>query len=64
MTRPTTKAELIEASQTQYAALLALIQTMPTAKQLADFTFEVPNETAVHWQRDRNVRDVISHLYE
>jgi len=55
MPRPTTKTELISAAGTQYDKLWTLIDSMTDDEQNAVFLFE---------DRDRNVRDVLVHLYE
>ena len=55
MPRPTTKQELLSAADTQFAKLWALIDGMPEPMQAAAFAFE---------DRDKNVRDVLVHLYE
>ena len=55
MPRPTTKADLIQAANDQFAKLWSLIDEMSDEEKGADI---VPNE------RDKNVRDVLVHLYE
>ncbi len=55
MPRPTTKSELIAATNDQFNKLWKLIDTMPDAQQRAEFPFE---------DRDRNLRDVLMHLVE
>lgn len=55
MARPTTKADLLEASKVQFAKLWSLIDSMSEEEQTATFGFE---------DRDRNLRDVLVHLYE
>ena len=55
MPRPTTKADLIQAANDQFAKLWTLIGEMSDEEKSADI---VPNE------RDKNVRDVLVHLYE
>ena len=55
MPRPTTKADLIQAANDQFAKLWTLIGEMSDKEKSADI---VPNE------RDKNVRDVLAHLYE
>ena len=55
MPRPTTKADLIQAANEQFAKLWTLIGEMSDEEKNADI---VPNE------RDKNVRDVLIHLYE
>ena len=55
MPRPTTQADLIQAANDQFAKLWTLIDEMSDEEKSADI---VPNE------RDKNVRDVLVHLYE
>lgn len=55
MPRPTTKEDLIKAANEQFAKLWTLIDGMTDEEKFADI---VPND------RDKNVRDVLVHLYE
>lgn len=55
MARPTTKQDLIIAANKGFEKLWALIDSMPDEKQNALFSFE---------DRDKNLRDVLVHLYE
>ena len=55
MPRPTTKADLIEAANTNFEKLTTLIESLSDEERLADI---FPNE------RDKNVRDVLVHLSE
>ncbi|UTC57062.1 ClbS/DfsB family four-helix bundle protein [Treponema sp. OMZ 305] len=55
MPRPTSKSDLIQAANDQFAKLWTLIGEMSDEEKSADI---VPNE------RDKNVRDVLVHLYE
>lgn len=55
MPRPTNKEDLLAVSSQRFAALFDLIEAMPSREQSAEFLFE---------DRDRNVRDVLVHLYE
>lgn len=55
MPRPTTKAMLIEAANAQFEKLWKQIDSMSEAQQNAQFSFE---------DRDKNLRDVLIHLYE
>lgn len=55
MPRPTTKQDLIIAATEQFAKLWKLIDSMSEEKQHTIFLFE---------DRDKNVRDVLIHLYE
>ncbi len=65
MPRPTTKKDLIEAAESGYKKLFTLIDSMSDKEQNATFCFDM--ETAgkeEHWKRDKNIRDVLIHLYE
>lgn len=55
MARPTTKDTLIAAANGEFDKLWKLIDSMQEEKQQAEFSFE---------DRDRNLRDVLIHLYE
>ena len=65
MPRPTTKAELLTAANARFGKLFALIDTMPENEQTAVFCFDMEKAgKEAHWKRDKNVRDVLIHLYE
>lgn len=55
MARPTNKQDLITAANSQFDKLWKLIDSMPEEKRLGTFSFE---------DRDKNLRDVLIHLYE
>lgn len=55
MARPTNKQDLIVAADSQFEKLWKLIDSMSEEKQQATFSFE---------DRDKNLRDVLVHLYE
>ncbi|NLN97393.1 MAG: ClbS/DfsB family four-helix bundle protein [Eubacteriaceae bacterium] len=65
MARPTSKNDLINASQIKYKKLYDLVASL-TEKELDtpfDFSADVKKKEA-HWKRDRNLRDIFIHLYE
>lgn len=65
MGRPATKTDLLTAAATNYEKLNALILGL-TEKELKvpfDFSGNAKKKEA-HWKRDRNLRDVLIHLYE
>lgn len=65
MGRATTKAELIQSAEKNYEEMNALISSL-TEKELGtvfDFT-KMKSKTQAHWERDKNLRDVLVHLYE
>ena len=55
MARPTTKEQLVKSGQEGFEKLFALIDSMTDAEQQTSFAFE---------DRDKNIRDVLVHLYE
>lgn len=65
MPRPTTKTELLKAAEENYSKLNKLIASL-TEEQLNttfDFSGDEKKKEA-HWRRDKNLRDVLVHLYE
>jgi hypothetical protein len=67
MSRPTTKTDLIEAANTQFDKLWQVINSMTEDEQSAEFNFSadfLKKQKEAHWGRDRNLRDVLTHLYE
>jgi len=54
MARPTTKEQLIQNSEDNFNKLFALINSMTKEEQEKLFSFE---------DRDKNIRDVLVHLY-
>jgi hypothetical protein len=65
MPRPAAKPELLIAANTQFDKLFALIDTMPKSEQTAAFSFDTDKAgKEAHWKRDKNIRDVLVHLYE
>ncbi len=65
MGRPTTKTDLINAATENYEKMNVLISSL-TEEELAtpfDFSGDEKKKEA-HWRRDKNIRDVLIHLYE
>lgn len=65
MARPRTKNDLINAANENYEKLNLVILNL-TEKELAtpfDFSNDEKKKEA-HWKRDKNLRDVLIHLYE
>lgn len=65
MGRPTTKADLLTASEANFEKLNTLISNL-TEKELSTLFDFSKNEKKkeLHWKRDKNLRDVLIHLYE
>lgn len=65
MARATTKTDLIIAANEQFEKLWKLVETMSDEQLNAIFSSELTTAgKEAHWSRDKNVRDVLVHLYE
>lgn len=65
MPRPTTKSDLIKSASDQFEKMWQLIDAMSDTEQNADFNFgDAFAQKEAHWKRDKNLRDVLVHLYE
>jgi len=64
MPRPTTKETLIAAAGAQFDKLWALIDGMTDDERTAQLAFGDAPQKEAHWARDKNLRDVLTHLYE
>lgn len=65
MARATTKTDLMTAAQEQFSKLWELIEDMSEIQQEATFSAEMARAgKESHWVRDKNLRDVLVHLYE
>lgn len=63
MARATTKSELMTTAAANYEQMNQLIASL-TGKELSTpFSFDEKKKEA-HWKRDKNLRDVLVHLYE
>jgi hypothetical protein len=59
--KPKNKKELMEKGNFQFDRLMKLIQSLPAEAINQAMNFA---DLSGHWQRDKNIRDVITHLYE
>lgn len=65
MPRPTTKAELMQAANGQFEKMWEFIDSMGNDGKDAVFAFgDDSKHKEAHWKRDKNLRDVLVHLYE
>lgn len=65
MPRATTKIDLIKMANDKFDELWKMIDSMDDAEQNATFCFDTEKAGAeAHWKRDKNLRDVLIHLYE
>ncbi|EOH90127.1 ClbS/DfsB family four-helix bundle protein [Enterococcus pallens] len=64
MARPKTKIDLIQTGNESFTKFIDLLDSIPTSQVTAAFTFDTANEKGAHWERDKNLRDVLVHLYE
>lgn len=65
MGRPTTKQEMIAAAELGFQDLKEIISKL-TPKELSEpFNFSGDEKKKeAHWKRDKNLRDILIHLYE
>ena len=64
MSRPVNKTELLTAAQDNFRKLNDFIDTMSEVELSTPFDFSSLNKKEAHWSRDKNLRDVLAHLYE
>ena len=65
MARVTTKVDLITSANGQFEKMWKLIDSMTEEQQTAIFAEKmVTMGKEAHWSRDKNLRDVLVHLYE
>ena len=65
MPRPRTKEELVLASKENYEKLNLLISHLSEEELQTPFDFSKDQKKKeAHWNRDKNLRDVLIHLYE
>lgn len=65
MPRPTTKEALLEAAEKNFKLLWETIDALSEKALQAEFDFSAdPKKKEAHWKRDKNLRDILIHLYE
>ncbi len=65
MSRPATKTELLSAANTNYEKLNTLISKLTEQELTTPFDFSADaKKKEAHWKRDKNLRDILIHLYE
>lgn len=65
MARATIKADLITSANGQFEKMWKLIDSMSEEQQTATFSEKMATAgKEAHWSRDKNLRDVLIHLYE
>lgn len=65
MPRPTTKADLLQTADDEFGKLQSLLNSMGDEELSTPFDFRNdPSKKEAHWERDKNLRDVLVHLYE
>lgn len=63
MGRPATKTDLLDAAEANYKEMNEMITSLTERELSTPFAFGDGKKEA-HWKRDRNLRDVLVHLYE
>ena len=65
MARPKTKEELLTAADTNYVKLNEFIDSLTENELTVPFDFSGDEKKKeAHWKRDKNLRDILVHLYE
>lgn len=65
MPRPKTKEELVQASKENYEKLNLFIYKLSEEELQTPFDFSRDQKKKeAHWKRDKNLRDVLIHLYK
>lgn len=65
MARATTKGDLLVSANGQFEKMWKLIDDMSEEQQMTTFSEEMASAgKEAHWSRDKNLRDVLVHLYE
>ena len=65
MARPTTKKDLLEKAKTNFEKLWQVIDAMTKSALSSEFDFSDDlKKKETHWKRDKNLRDVLTHLHE
>ena len=65
MSRPKTKEDLMTSAKENYEKLNAIISKMSEEELNTPFDFSKDEKKKeAHWRRDKNLRDVLMHLYE
>ena len=65
MARPRNKTDLIVAATENFEKLVKMIEEMSDEEKAKDFDFSGDEKKKeAHWGRDKNVRDVLIHLWE
>ncbi len=65
MPRPKSKQQLLDASRDNYNKLNELIAAFTKKEMDTPFDFSADEKKKeAHWSRDKNVRDILIHLYE
>lgn len=65
MGRPATKQDLLKAAEEQFYKMWKVVDTMTEEQRRGTFDFSgYPKMKEAHWSRDKNLRDILVHLYE
>lgn len=67
MARATTKEDLVIDASEQFEKMWHLIDSLTDEQRETDFNFGndfLEKQKEAHWKRDKNIRDILIHLYE
>lgn len=65
MARPRTKKDLVKASNSNFGKLWEIIDSLTEKEFSTEFDFSKNEKLKeAHWTRDKNIKDILIHLYE
>lgn len=65
MGRPTSKSDLMSSAENNFNKLRTIIDSLTDVELNTEFDFSADvKKKEAHWQRDKNLRDILVHLYE
>jgi hypothetical protein len=64
MARAKNKAELIKSANENFNKMWDMVNTLTETQTVAKFNFGAEAGKEAHWGRDKNIRDILIHLYE
>ncbi len=64
MGRAATKTDLMQSAGEQFEKLWNLMDSLTEDERNTPLNFSGLNKSEAHWERDKNLRDVLVHLYE
>ncbi len=65
MSNSTTKSDLLKSASNRFNDLVSIVESIGESEQSTPFDFSNDeSRKELHWSRDKNIRDVYTHLFE